>query len=873
MPESFAGITVPEGEPDGVRNAAATFRSLAGGLHGVSGELRGVPGLVADWKGIAASAFHGTVPTNGSCVDSAAGAMSTCAQAARTYADELETAQEEAEAAIEEARDAQRRIDQAQSDIESAQGDQITASDRIMSASMALSSGMPDPSASADLDLATQALNAARDAEADARRRLEAAQDDLARAKRRGEKAEQDAKDAAQAAAGAFEGVAGGSIAAAAFGGSPTAIEGGVLARVRAGDYSVLDTVPMNYLPEDTQRAIGAEMAKDSDLAAANKGDHSMEEMTAIVSRYQRDEEIATGFYDELGGRGARDFVSNLTFFHSDMEGWDDPDLVQQMAPFAVLLGTATRSGGLPSNFTSGFLRRDIPARERLGGHNELKAFVMAADADNYDSKFLADVGEEVLIMPLDPANEDIPGHVDISEHQDLMQFVAGNPEAAATLLAGHHGPDDQLLNAGALMLYGPRYTDDGQALGALITAGAHDLRGSNLELANQAAHAVIQAAPPYVEHLGDDAKPALVTILDDHIVDFDDAAIEFAFPDTATASPTGIDGLTYHESQNYLTALFGDDGTREGATTIVGDRVAHNMYSSVALHDSEYANRAGALSEMGVLATAEANLDDAKTADTMNGIAKSASNKLVSLTPPSRVPGFSVLADKALGEIFSTDAVKHALEAQGPAQIDAFQHVKQLSIRAQVEFGQLPMEAREMLNPNGTIDISIIDGPNGDEDVFRYDTDGDGEPDKNLEWDLNHNGRIDPEETEITERELYDAGLGPAEAADEGITNLYDAAYAAKHPPDIDDLSVPDGYTNEKESGIEGIWPFDPSDEGEILRNGDVVARQEDLRWDSSEGVYTLPVDGGADLHYQEQADKKYERVEKVNGEWTVVE
>ena len=99
------------------------------------GDLQTIPGLVGDWQGLAASAFHGTVPTNGSCIDAAAEAMTACAEAARTYADELEDAQKEAEAAIEEARDAQRRIDQAQSDLESALSAQITASDQIMSAS------------------------------------------------------------------------------------------------------------------------------------------------------------------------------------------------------------------------------------------------------------------------------------------------------------------------------------------------------------------------------------------------------------------------------------------------------------------------------------------------------------------------------------------------------------------------------------------------------------------------------------------------------------------------------------------------------------------------------------------------------------------
>ena len=195
-----------------------------------------------------------------------------------------------------------------------------------MSASTRLSSGVPDPGAAADLDAAAQAMNSAQTAESDARRRLEQAQDDLERAQRRGERAEKAAKDAAKAAAGAFEGVAGGSPAAAVFGGSPTAIEGEVLARVRAGDYSVLDDVPMNYLPEDTQRAIGAEMAKDADAAATDDADHTIDEMGDIVGRYGHDEEVATGFYNQLGGRRARLRVQHA-FSQHDGEGWDNPEL------------------------------------------------------------------------------------------------------------------------------------------------------------------------------------------------------------------------------------------------------------------------------------------------------------------------------------------------------------------------------------------------------------------------------------------------------------------------------------------------------------------------------------------------------------------
>ena len=875
MPESFAGITVPEGKPGAVREAAQTFRGIAGGLHGVSGDLQGVPGLVADWQGLGASAFHGTVPTNGSCVAAAADAMSSCAEAARTYAEELETAQEEAKEAIADARDAQRRIDQAQSDLENAQAAQIAASDDILSANMRLASGVPDPGAVADMDAAGQALSSAQTAESDARRRLEQAQDDLERAQRRGEKAEKAAKDAARAAAGAFEGVAGASPAAAVFGGSPTAIEGEVLARVRAGDYSVLDEVPMNYLPEDTQQAIGAEVAKDADRAAVNKGDHSIEQMAGIATRYGHDDEFATGFYTELGGKGTRDFVSNLGWFQTEQNGWDDPELVQVFAPFATLLGTATRGGGLPTGFTGGFLRRDIPPRERLGGHNEVKAFVMAGQADNYSSDFLKDVGEELLIVPLDPANEDIPGHVSISDHQDFMEFMADNPEASAKLLTGHHGPDDHFTNASALLLHGPRYTDDGDALGALIAAGTHELRASDLALANDAAHAVIQAAPPHVEHLGDGAKPALVTILDDHITEFEYAALNRALPDDigVPPSPGGIDGLAYEESQNYLKGLVGDDYTREHATRIVGERIAYDIHQGAATGDFEHSARAGALSEMTVLATADANMDDAKASDTMDKLLKSTSGKLVALTPPSRVPGFSVLADKALGEVFSADAVQRALEGQAPAQIDAMQHLKQLSIRTQVELGQLPPQAMDMLREDGSIDISIVDGPNRYEDVLRVDTNGDGEPDSNLQWDLDGNNKIDPEEREITEMELYKAGLGPAETSHDAMTSLHDVQRAGSHPPDIDDLPVPKGLENSHESTVEKVWPFDSPGDESITDGSKVVASQEDLRWDPEERVWHLSVEGSStELHYQKQAGK-WELVEKEGNLWKPVD
>ncbi len=47
MSRSYAGITVPEGEPGALRAAASQFGTVAGTLSGISGELRGMPGTMA----------------------------------------------------------------------------------------------------------------------------------------------------------------------------------------------------------------------------------------------------------------------------------------------------------------------------------------------------------------------------------------------------------------------------------------------------------------------------------------------------------------------------------------------------------------------------------------------------------------------------------------------------------------------------------------------------------------------------------------------------------------------------------------------------------------------------------------------------------
>jgi hypothetical protein len=455
------------------------------------------------------------------------------------------------------------------------------------------------------------------------------------------------------------------------------------------------------------------------------------------------------------------------------------------------------------------------------------------------------------------------------------MEFIAENPEAAGTLLAGKHGPDNYFSNTGALFMYGPRFTDDGEALGALVHAGTHELRYDNTALSNEAAHAVIQATPEYVNGLGDKAKPALVTVLDDHIKNFEYLASEQASPNVIEPPSGRINPLTYDQAFDYLKALVGDDVTREGATTVVGNQVADSIQVSIGREDTSYANSAGALAEMGVLATGEADLDSAKTEAALNGFAKGATSKLVGFTPAGKVPFGDVVIGQALDDIFSTDQVEKAMEKQSLSQLQAHEAAKKLTIAAQVEMGHLPPESLKQINANGTLNVDFIESPNGDDnDVVRVDTDGDGKVDQKLVWDLDRDGKP---ETNITERELYEAGLKYAQATSEGISSLQHVHYDGTHAPDIDDLDLPDGLDNDNPNTFEKVmaWPFDAEGEGTISDGDNVIAKQEDLKWDADDQVYRLEVEVDGDkqeLTYQ-RFDSGWERVELDDeGRWLPV-
>lgn len=874
---SVAGIELPPGDPGAVRESGQSLRGVASGFQRTGSIARQAAASVS-WEGVAAQGF---MARTGDYGDAAGVADAACTRAGAVlvrFAERLEEGRDRVRRLQDLAEKAQAELTTALANAEDAGQREAAAQQRAFDATV----GAPLDGGSFSLGEASRALEDAGSA-ADDKAHYEGiaqrARDELERLREQAREEREAVKDAATAAAGEVNGAQDGLpvVAGGAMLGRSGAVEDRVLAAIRAGDYGVLDRVPLNSLPEDTQRAIGAEVAKDAYEATHGGGDQSLEEVAGLVGRHDADGEFAVGFYNQLGGEGANGFAQEVVDAHDG----DYSDWLAIATPFATLLGTATRSRGLRPGFAAGFVRGDLSREDedRWSSYPDLEAFVMAGEASNYSPRFLADFGEEVMFAETgNPLNQ-------LQYHQQLIEFTAGNPEASALLLTGtSEWRGDEYPNTFAL-LSNPLWDDDGAALGSLIRAGTHELglsdrllgsETADTALSGEASHSVIVAAGAIGDDMPAGVKPALVTILDDRIVDFEYVATERALPGVMDAPDNSIEGLSYEQGQDYLKMLFADEGTRTETSTIIGERVGEDMFEAARLQDTSYANRAGALAEMGVLGLGEAELDSAEAQDATNDLAKTASGKLLGLTPVDKVPGFDLIADQAFGDIFPTDAVEKSLEEQAERQVDEIQSVKRLAIAMQVELGQLPPEAMEMVNLDGSPNIDFVDGPKGDDDVVWQDTDGDGTPDKPLKWDFDGDGRYSAEERDVTERELYDEGLGLAEPATEGMTSLADERYAATNPPDIDDLSLPGGYDNDNPSTFEKVWewPFDAEGEGTIAsEGGDVVARQEDLQWDPAERVYRLPIEGSSEELTYKRVSGEWVRVQQVDGAWELAE
>jgi len=213
--ESFAGITVPQGEPDALHGAAARFRGLSGALEGVKGQLGSLPGDLTSWQGMASLLFVTSLQTTASAADAGVQALGSAAGVASRLAHDLEQAQRSARLAIEEARTATTRINTAQAHLADATRRGQAAAVRGATAAATLTAtsltGAPSPAAAADAARAQQDLAQAQGDGARAQGDLSAAEGDLHRAQAQGKRAELAAHQATTAAAHAFWAIAGAS--------------------------------------------------------------------------------------------------------------------------------------------------------------------------------------------------------------------------------------------------------------------------------------------------------------------------------------------------------------------------------------------------------------------------------------------------------------------------------------------------------------------------------------------------------------------------------------------------------------------------------------------------------------------------------------
>ena len=208
MSESFAGITVPQGEPGGLRDAASSMVGVSGQLDGVAGGLGGLPAELTMWRGDGSLIYGNACANVQGVVAGGAETVHNAAVILRRYAGELEDAQEDAKRAIRDAKDADRRRDKAQKLIDDAVAAkgyamlQAAAASTQLTVSSAL--GTPSPGAQADLNTANDAIARAEYEEAAARRAWDQADMDYKEAQKRGEKAEKAAIEAGHSAAGAL---------------------------------------------------------------------------------------------------------------------------------------------------------------------------------------------------------------------------------------------------------------------------------------------------------------------------------------------------------------------------------------------------------------------------------------------------------------------------------------------------------------------------------------------------------------------------------------------------------------------------------------------------------------------------------------------
>jgi hypothetical protein len=239
-----------------------------------------------------------------------------------------------------------------------------------------------------------------------------------------------------------------------------------------------------------------------------------------------------------------------------------------------------------------------------------------------------------------------------------------------------------------------------------------------------------------------------------------------------------------------------------------------------------------------------------------MNGMAQAAGDKLVGLIPTSRVPGGSYITGKiasaAFGEMFPTDAVNHAWDAREGAQAASYGHIKKLITDAQVATGQMPSAVADIVRADGTIDLSHA------QDVVQVDG-------HDLQFDLNHDGRITGDEHHVTVQALADAAAQDSGTTYDAVNALHSNVYNAHHLPSVDDLPMPDGYSQDNPGFPENLAPWHTGGEDGFKGPGGVNYDDVSMHYDATQHVLNVTAKGDghtAQLHYVSD-----------NGQWKLAE
>ena len=187
---------MPEGDPDGLRDAARRWGAAGNALLACAGDLRAMPAMLGSWQGPASASYAGSCLSQGEALTAQGEGWIRAGGAALVFATELEDAQTEARAAIAQAKEAKGRLKKARTEL-------AAAKERLDGADQR-AAGATDPvshsAAQRDADEAAGDIRYWQGEEADAK-------SDLKRARLRGERAERKAREAARTAATVFAGV------------------------------------------------------------------------------------------------------------------------------------------------------------------------------------------------------------------------------------------------------------------------------------------------------------------------------------------------------------------------------------------------------------------------------------------------------------------------------------------------------------------------------------------------------------------------------------------------------------------------------------------------------------------------------------------